>query len=193
MAAYEGLLDEPCDTEISKTLRKEFMVQVSNDAEISRVPWQVGKPGEFGDDIEPLDEAFVHEILTGEKAPEFDLMDLTASPSTTDRTVKARGMTQFSSVVNQNFIMEVDSAMSADDVCKIMKIPVSAMSAFSTAINPEFHFEQDLGRNFKEVVISLLLDRKAREKQEPIRALFGLEKRMTQKCEGILLEAADGI
>ena len=71
--AYQGLLDTHYDEadeidEFTKTQRKDFMKQVIGDAEKSRVPWQVGKEGELGCDIGPLNEAFLHEIITGEKA-----------------------------------------------------------------------------------------------------------------------------
>lgn len=45
---------------------KKLFDKVIGDAERERVPWQVGRKGEFGPDIERLDEKFVHEIMTGE-------------------------------------------------------------------------------------------------------------------------------
>jgi hypothetical protein len=175
--AYQGLLDTHCDEgvemeDFAKTQRKGFMHQVISDAEKSRVPWQVGKEGEFGDDIEPLDEAFVHEIMTGEKGPVFNVVKQVASG--THVVVKPVRMMQFSSLVNADFITKMENVITSQDVCKIMNVPVSAMRAFASALNPEFELEKHLGLNFKNVVIALLSDRKEREKQWPVRRLFGM-------------------
>ena len=178
--AYQGLLDTHCDEgaemeDFAKTQRRDFMHQVISDAEKSRVPWQVGKEGEFGDDIEPLDEAFVHEIMTGEKAPVSNVVKQVASG--THVAVKPVGMMQFSSLVNADFITKMENVITSQDVCKIMNLPVSTMRAFASALNPEFELEKHLGLNFRNVVIALLSDRKEREKQWPIRRLFGMVER----------------
>ncbi|PMD54408.1 uncharacterized protein K444DRAFT_646257 [Hyaloscypha bicolor E] len=181
--AYQGLLDTHCDEgvemeDFAKTQRKDLMHQVISDAEKSRVPWQVGKEGEFGDDIEPVDEAFVHEIMTGEKAPVFKVVKQVVSG--THVAVKPVGMMQFSSLVNGDFITKMENVITSQDVCKIMNVPVSAMRAFATALNPEFEIEKHLGLNFKNVVIALLSDRKEREKQWPVRRLFGMVERESE-------------
>ncbi|KAF8854905.1 hypothetical protein BDZ45DRAFT_656052 [Acephala macrosclerotiorum] len=182
--AYQGLLDTHCNEgdemdSFTKTQRKDFMQQVISDAEKSRVPWQVGKEGEFGDDIEPLDEAFLHEIMTGEKASVLTLSK--QSNSITQVTVQPEGMTQFSSLVNPEFITQMEKVLTPQDVCNIMKIPLSAMRVFAAALNPAFEPEKDLAMNFKKVVISLLMDRKEREKRMPIRTLFGMDKKALEQ------------
>jgi hypothetical protein len=193
--AYQGLLDTHCEAgmdmdDFTKTQRKDFIHQVISDAEKSRVPWQVGKEGEFGDDIEPLDEAFVHEIMTGEKAP---MPDVTKQESSgTQVAVQPVGMMQFSSGVKADFITKIDNVTTSKDVCKIMNIPVSAMEVFSSALNPQFEWEQHLGINFKNVVIALLSDRKERDKQRPVRRLFGLGENELERVAGALVEIGLG-
>ncbi|KAK0116246.1 hypothetical protein ONS95_013271 [Cadophora gregata] len=179
--AYQGLLDTHCDEmdgmdEASKTIRKGFMQQVISDAEKQRVPWQVGKRGEFGDEIEPLDEGFVTEILTGEKRPALELDPDSASVSATQEVVaQPLGMKQFSEVVSVDFITKMDNLVTPEDVCKMLNIPVSTLRVFASTLNPEFNWEQDLSRNFNAAVIGLLSDRKERQKQQPIRTLFGMD------------------
>lgn len=61
--AYQGLLDSHPEEgveqdETTKSQRRGFVKQVLSDAENSRVPWHVVlTKGDFGDEIEPLDEA----------------------------------------------------------------------------------------------------------------------------------------
>jgi hypothetical protein len=161
-----------------------------SDAEKSRVPWQVGKEGEFGDDIEPLDEAFLHEIMTGEKAAVMELSK--RSESGAQITVKPLDMRQFSLLMNPEFIQEVEKVITPAEVCKIMNVPVSTMRVFSTALNPAFKWEENLGKNFKDVVISLLKNRKERENQRPIRKLFGMDMDVKVSEKGAVLEIEVG-
>ncbi|KUJ08263.1 uncharacterized protein LY89DRAFT_339205 [Mollisia scopiformis] len=182
--AYRGLLD--CNTgddvdEATKTQRKDFMKQVISDAEKSRVPWQVGKEGEFGDDTEPLDEAFLHEIMTGEKAPVTALQ-----PTFESMTVQQpQGMAQFAALVNADFITKMDNAITPQDVCKIMNVPMSAMRVFAESLNPAFDWDKDLEVNFKNIVVALLTDRKEREKQKPIRKLFNMDQEVLMLDKGV--------
>lgn len=86
--AYQGLFDTHYEEgdkidDFTKTQRKDFIQMSISDSEKSRVSWQVGKEGEFGDDIEPLDEAFLHEIMTGEKAAVMELSKKSESGYTT--------------------------------------------------------------------------------------------------------------
>ncbi|KAL2068167.1 hypothetical protein VTL71DRAFT_16265 [Oculimacula yallundae] len=190
--AYRGLVDthsagdEEMD-ESTKTARKGFMKQVISDWEKSRVPWQVGKSGEFGDEIEPVDEGFIAEILTGEKRPAIEL----EAQITSDNQLVAQplGMKQFSNVMSYEFISKMENLVTADDVCKIMNIPVSTLRVLASALNPEFDWEQDIGKNFKTAVIGLLVDRKERQKQQPIRTLFGMDKSILE----VVLEAENQI
>jgi len=177
MKAYQGLLDTHRDydyemDDLTKMQRKDFIKQVIGDAEISRVPWQVGKNGEFGDDIEPLDEAFLREIMTGKKAPADILAPIVNAASETQVVLQPEGIRQFSSSVKSDFITKMENVVTPQDVCNILNVPVSAMRVFASALNPAFDWENKLGMNFRSVVIALLTDRKEREKQRPIRMLF---------------------
>ncbi|PVH78664.1 hypothetical protein DL98DRAFT_573077 [Cadophora sp. DSE1049] len=179
--AYQGLLDTHCDDideldEATMTIRKDFMQQVISDAEKQRVPWQVGKRGEFGDETEPLDEGFVTEILTGEKRPALELDSDPATTAESQAVAQAVGMKQFSELMSADFITKMDNLVTPEDVCKMMNIPISTLRVFASTLNRDFNWEQDLGKNFKTAVIGLLLDRKERQKQQPIRTLFGMDK-----------------
>jgi hypothetical protein len=159
------------------------MQMAISDAEKSRVPWQVGKEGEFGDDIEPLDEAFLHAAV----------MELSKmSESGAQVTVKPLDIRQFSHLMNPEFIQEVEKVIAPVDVCRIMNVPVSTMRVFSTALSPAFKWEENLGKNFKDVVISLLKNRKEREKQRPIRKLFGMDMDVKVSEKGAVLELEVG-
>jgi hypothetical protein len=188
--AYQGLLDTHYEEgdeieDFSKTQRKDFMQMAISDAEKSRVPWQVGKEGEFRDDIEPLDEAFLHEIMTGEKAAVMELSKKSESGSQV--TVKPLGMRQFSHLMNPEFVQDVEK-VTPMDVCKIMNLDISAMLVFSSALNPAFKLEENLGKNFQDVVISLLKNRKEREKQQPTRKLFDMDMDVKVSEKGAVLE-----
>ncbi|KAH7393397.1 hypothetical protein BKA64DRAFT_755541 [Cadophora sp. MPI-SDFR-AT-0126] len=179
--AYHGLLDTHRDNmdgmdEGTKAIRKDYMQQVISDAEKQRVPWQVGKKGEFGDEIEPLDEGFVTEILTGEKQAALELDANPVDASSFQAVAQPVGFKQFSELMSADFITKMDNLIIPDDVCKMMNIPVSTLRVFASTLNPDFNWEQDLGKNFKTAVIGLLLDRKDRQKQQPIRTLFGMDK-----------------
>ncbi|KAG4440239.1 hypothetical protein IFR05_004258 [Cadophora sp. M221] len=178
--AYRGLLDTYSNDdqemeESAKTIRKGFMKQVISDAEKARVPWQVGKRGEFGDEIEPLDEGFVTEIMTGEKRPALELEVQT--PFGSQAVAQPIGMKQFSDLMSAAFITRMENLVNPEDVCKMLNIPASTLRVFASTLNPEFNLEQDLAENFKSAVTGLLLDRKERQKQQPIRTLFGMDKK----------------
>jgi hypothetical protein len=191
--AYQGLLDTHYEEgdeieDFSKTQRKDFIQMAISDAEKSRVPWQVGKEGEFGDDIEPLDEAFLHEIMMGEKAAVMELSKKSESGSQVK--VKPLGMRQFSHLMNPEFIQDMEKVITPIGVCKIMNVDISAMDIFSSALNPAFKLEENLVNNFKDVVISLLKNRKERENQRPTRKLFGMDMgvKVSEKREVLEIE-----
>lgn len=186
LQAYRDLLDaefgEQIDEE-TKTKNLGLTRKVIGDAEKKRVPWQVGKKGEFGDDIEPLDEGFLHEILTGEKlesvvAIESEGQGETATTATTAAIEKKMEdeFENFSSSLQTSFIGTMQKNLSAEDVCGIMKVPVSAMRVFIRALNREFVWE-DLAQNFKEVILGLLKNRSGRAESRPVRSLLRLESR----------------
>jgi hypothetical protein len=143
----------------TRTQCNDFMHQTISDPAKSRVPWQMSKSGEFGDDVEPLDEGFIHQMMTGEKAPVFALSKKNA-PGTQVQII------QFSSLAKADLLVKMQTASTLEDVCETMNIPVSAMLAFSSALNPNFDCKKDLTTNFKNAVISLLTNRTERERND---------------------------
>jgi hypothetical protein len=146
--------------------------------------------------IEPLSEAFIQEILTGEKpktptavdsneekGSDMNLTDTTGDETSTAinlyETVrpevasiggKVDEFAQFDSSVQPGFITIMQKNLSTKDVCRIMDVPVSSMRIFATALNPDFLWE-DLGKTFKETVLGLLHNRSNR-----------MESRSFQNC-----------
>jgi len=180
MKAYRDLLDADFGDNISeatKTKNLELSRQVLGDAEIWRVPWQVGKKGQFGDTIEPLDEAFLHEILTGEKLESSTAIDsieeLEAETNDIVETKAEDEFAQFESSIQSSFIATMQKNLSAEDVCRIVNVPTTAMRVFIKALNPEFVWE-DLGGNFKRTILGLLKDRSNRAESRPIKKMFEL-------------------
>lgn len=161
---------------------------VFGDAEIKRVPWQVGKEGQFGDNIEPLDEVFLNEILTGEKLELLEpavaiepAQSVDASETAVIVPVKVEDFAEFESVVKVAFINAMQKDVTAEEACKMLKVPVSAMKAFVRALNVDFEWE-DLGANFKTVIFDLLKNRSNRVESRPVRRLLGLDatKQLTE-------------
>lgn len=150
--------------------------QVHGDAEIKRVPWQVGKKDQFGGNIEPLDEVFLQEILTGKKlepAPPATLDDIPGEQETAMTETKY-GFAEFESSLQAEFIKTMQKHLSAEQVCDIMNVPVSAMRVFVKALNPELAWE-DLAVNFKRVILELVKDRSNRAESRPVRRLLQIE------------------
>jgi hypothetical protein len=189
---YKHLLDADLGDDVdqnTKNKNHELTRQVLGDAETWRLPWQVGREGQFGDNIEPLDEALVHEILTGETPESFATInsdDNSDDRSATVTTIAAEQeaeneFAQFQSSLQPKFISTMQKDLSAEDVCGVLKVPVTAMRAFITALNPEFVWE-DLGQNFKVVILGLLKYRSNRSESRPIKKLLALasEKKKLQ-------------
>jgi hypothetical protein len=128
--------------------------------------------------------------MTGEKALNLALNKQSAC--VTEVAVQPEGMKQFSDLVNPDFITKMENVVTPQDVCKIMNVPISAMRVFASTLNPAFDLERDLGGNFKDVVIALLSERKEREKQRPIRKLFGMGVGEEVSEEGAVLEIEIG-
>ncbi|KAH8649256.1 hypothetical protein BX600DRAFT_111958 [Xylariales sp. PMI_506] len=171
-------------SEETKSKNLELTRRALGDAERWRRPWQVGKSGEFGNNIEPLDEAFLHEILTGEKLESTAIAASGPEPIATAATTavieqKASDFAQFISSLQASFISTMEKKLSAEDVCRIVKIPVSAMRVFIKALNPDFIWE-DLGDNFKLVILGLLKDRSNRVESRPVKKLLDLTGERTQ-------------
>jgi hypothetical protein len=171
--------------EATNTKNLELCRQALGDAETCRAPWQVGKKCQFGDDIEPLDEVFLHEILTGEK-PESPITidpveELEAKTTAIGETTTEDQFAQFESSVQSSFITTMQKNLSGEDVCRIVNVPPTAMRGFIKALNPEFVWE-DLGQNLKRTILGLLKDRSNRAESRPIKKLLelGSEKKNLQ-------------
>jgi hypothetical protein len=185
LKVYKKLLDADLRDDVDEETRAVnhgLTRQALSDAEKSRVPWQVGKEGQFGDKIEPLDEEFLHEMLTGDKPQSATAVQPDETPVAKDAVeVEQAGdaasqISAFASSLKPAFVTAMQRTLSAEDVCKIVNVPVAAMRAFINALNPEFVWE-DLGENFRFVVLGLLRDRSGRAESRPVRKLFDLERR----------------
>lgn len=157
----------------------ELTRQVLSDAERVRIPWQVGKEGQFGDRIEPLSEDLLHEILTGEKADTPTIISAGEAVGQTPASTEVQALpedefSQFNSCVQPRFITTMQRDLSAEDVCGILSVPGSAMRVFAKALNPDFVWE-DLGDNFKAAVLDSLTNRSNRLERCPVKILLNLD------------------
>lgn len=176
---YKDLLEADFGDDVdqqTKTKNLELTRQVLGDAETKRCPWQVGKEGQFGDKIEPLNEGFLQEILTGDTEP-FEVIE-PVEETATATTIVAEQVTvddflHFESSIQPSFITTMQKDLSAEDVCRILKVSPSAMRVFITALNLEFVWE-DLGQSFKVVILGLLKERSNRVESRPTRKLLGV-------------------
>lgn len=187
MKLYKALLAADFDDIDQNTQSKnlELTRQVLGDAENNRVPWQVGKKGQFEGSIEPLDEVFLHEILTGKKlepAPPATLDVITGEDKTAMIETEDE-FAEFESSLRPEFIKTMQKNLSADEVCDIMNVPVSAMRVFVKALNPDLLWE-DLGVNFKRVILELVKNRSNRAESQPVRRLLQIEVGKNLQIEG---------
>lgn len=178
----------------TRTKNLELTRQVMGDAEKWRVPWQVGKLGQFGDNIEPIDETLLAEILTGEKPEGAVATAVDNTPTEVTTTIAQLALehdfAKFESSVQASFITAMQTNLTEEDVCNIMKVPVSTMRVFIKALNPELVWD-NLGKNFKGVVVGLLENRSNRAESRPIRKLLELDaKKQLLQIEG---EAKQGV
>jgi hypothetical protein len=189
--AYDDLLTTDFGHDIDATTKSKHLDlcnKIFADAEMSRVPWQVGKNGEFSESIEPLDEAFLHEMLTGEtKKAEPPTALIDSGPSLTGTKPKPEeDFEHFKPLLRSSFITTMQKNLSAEDVCRIMNVSASAMRVFANALNPDFVWE-DLGENFRGVILGLLQNRSNREGSCPAARLLELgDYKKTLKIEGVL-------
>ena len=176
VAAYKALLEEDGADEEAAKRRDKLAMQVISDAEKERVPWQVGKKGQFGD-IEPLDEAFVQEMLTGQEVELSVQQGETAETELTAADVEVGGnpFEEFKSHVSQKFIRTMQKDLSAEHVCGILGVPASTMRTFVKALSPEFVWE-NLGGRFKAVLLGLLRERSGRAGSRPTDKLLGIRR-----------------
>jgi hypothetical protein len=185
MKAYQDLLDADFGDNVdqdTQTKNHELTRKVLGDAEKNRVPWQVGKEGQFGDNIELLNEVFLVEILTGKTPESLATTDsdeeLSTGKATLVNSKTEDEFAQFESSLQSRFISTMQKNLSAEDVCGILKIPVSVMRVFIEALNPELVWE-DLGENFKEAILGLLKQRSNRAESRPVKRLLKLESGKT--------------
>ncbi|KAH3334322.1 hypothetical protein KXW81_005044 [Aspergillus fumigatus] len=187
MKLYKALLAADFDSLDQNTQAKNLQLTryVFSDAETKCVLWQVGKKGQFGDSIEPLDEVFLHEIMTGEKselAPpatvnEFSGEEKKAMIEMEDEFAK------FESSLRAEIIETMRKDLSAEEVCDIINVPVSTMRVFVRALNPEFIWE-DLAVNFKGIILELVKDRSNRAESWPVRRLLWIKVGKNLQIEG---------
>ncbi|KAF5576137.1 hypothetical protein FPCIR_12766 [Fusarium pseudocircinatum] len=149
---YRELIDadvsEDADQEV-KNRTKKIVGRIMDDAEKRRIPWQVGNDA-AKNNIEPLDEQFLQQVLTGTR-PEAESKAVVevAKPE----VVEEESFATYKSSLTPAFVSTMERALSAEDVCAITKIPESAMRVFIKALNPDFEWD-DLALQFKIVVLS---------------------------------------
>ncbi|KAJ5382182.1 hypothetical protein N7517_000093 [Penicillium concentricum] len=181
---YKALLNADFGDDIdedTKTNNLKLSKNVFGDAEKERIPWQVGKKGEFGDEIEPLDKVLLDEILFGPKSgsvPVVEVAKRLGNETTAMIETKADEFTQFESAMESSFISEMRKNISAENVCRILDIPATTMRVFSKALNPQFVWD-DLGKNFKVTILGLLENRSNRAESRPAKKLLELKRENT--------------
>ncbi|OAR01853.1 hypothetical protein LLEC1_04648 [Akanthomyces lecanii] len=149
--------------------------QVFGDAEMSRIPWQVGASCEFGADIEPLDEAFVEEMLTGE-VPASNAVGTKISETLELTLVEGMdegALGKYKSSLTPAFVQSMERQMTPEDACTLMHVPVETMQVFAKALNADFAWD-DFGCRFRVVIMGLLANRSDRIGSRPVRRLFNL-------------------
>lgn len=177
LAAELGNSEEVSEATYAKNL--EYTRKVLGDAEKGRVPWQVGKEGQYGPKIEPLDESFVKEVLTGEvdtaEAEDVKMEDSTTALAKKEESEKnvEEEILEFKGTLQASFVKSIQRALTAEDVCEMIKVPEQTMRVFVRALNPEFEWDK-MGQNFKIVVLALLKDRSGRAESRPVRKLLDL-------------------
>ncbi|CAG1991636.1 unnamed protein product [Fusarium graminearum] len=151
--------DQATKNKTNKTVHR-----VLGDAEKMRVPWQVGTDAARNGGIEPLDEAFLELVLTG-NGPDTEKEDNSQAVIAPAPVTKGE-FSQFEGSVVPAFISTMEKDLSAEDVCDILKVPVSSMRVFIKVLNPDFSWD-DLGHQFKMVVLGLLENRTKRVESRP--------------------------
>lgn len=180
--AYQELLSADLRDDVdqeTKNKNTRLIKRITGDAEINRIPWQIGKEGGLGTDIEPLDEALLHELLTGEKLEMHALVQPSDEPRSATESIvmpvrkPEDDFDPFKSSLSAKFVTEMQQDLTAEDVCGIINVSIPAMRLFVEALNPDFIWE-DLGKNFRRVVLGLLQERSGREESRPARKLLNL-------------------
>ena len=185
---YQSLRQADFTTEDQTEKVKNFALtrQVLGDAETRRTPWQVGKPGQYSDEIEPLNEGFLHELLTGEEAGAIEAGQDTITGGTSDAVVSVvkekDPFEEYESSLSPSFIQDLQKDLTAAQVCQIMKVPETAMRVFAHALSPDFEFSQ-LNTTFKLVILGLLRNRSNRLESEPVKKLFEITRKEPRMLE----------
>ncbi|KAF5699627.1 hypothetical protein FMUND_14691 [Fusarium mundagurra] len=162
---YRDLIDADVSDDANqetKNRTKKIVGRIIDDAEKRRIPWQVSNDA-AKDNVEPLDEQFFDEVLTG-KCPEAEIKAVVEVVK--EELVEEGGFAAFKTTMAPKFIFTMEKALSAEDVCKMTKVPGSSMRVFIRALNPEFEWD-DLGQQFKIVILSSLRDRSERMESRP--------------------------
>ncbi|KAF5608271.1 uncharacterized protein FSUBG_4807 [Fusarium subglutinans] len=169
---YRELIDadvsEDAEQEVKNRTRK-IVGRIMDDAEKRRIPWQVGSDA-AKNNIEPLDEQFLEQVLTGTR-PEAETKALVEV--TKEEVVEEESFSTYKSSLAPAFVSTMEKALSAEDVCAITKIPESSMRVFIKALNPEFEWD-DLAQQFKIVILSLLRERSGRVESRPAARMLRL-------------------
>ncbi|KAF5618652.1 hypothetical protein F52700_12172 [Fusarium sp. NRRL 52700] len=169
---YRQLIDadvsEDADQEVKNRTRK-IVGRIMDDAEKRRIPWQVGNDA-AKNNIEPLDEQFLEQVLTGTR-PEAETKAVVEVAK--EEIVEEESFSTYKSSLTPAFVSTMKRALSAKDVCAITKIPESAMRVFIKALNPEFEWD-DLAQQFKIVILSLLRERSGRIESRPAARMLRL-------------------
>ncbi|EXA30939.1 hypothetical protein FOVG_17716 [Fusarium oxysporum f. sp. pisi HDV247] len=139
------------------------------DIQKRRIPWQVGNDT-AKNNIETLYEQFLEEVLTG-KHPKAETQAVVEVVK--EELVEEGGFAAFKTSLAPKFISTIEKTLSAEDVCKMTKVPGSSMRVFIKALNPEFEWN-DLGLQFKTVILSLLRDRSGRMESRPAARMLRL-------------------
>ncbi|KAI1029459.1 hypothetical protein LB504_010746 [Fusarium proliferatum] len=169
---YRELLDadvsEDADQDVKNRTRK-IVGRIMDDAEKRRIPWQVGNDA-AKNNIEPLDEQFLEQVLTGARS---EAETEAVVQVVKEEIVEEESFSTYKSSLAPAFVSTMEKALSAEDVCTITKIPESAMRVFIKALNPEFEWD-DLTQQFKIVILSLLRERSGRVESRPAARMLRL-------------------
>ncbi|KAJ5346619.1 hypothetical protein N7541_009101 [Penicillium brevicompactum] len=178
MTLYKRLLSADFETsdEVVKGANLRLSRQVFGDAEIHRVPWQVGEKPQNSQNLELLDEKFIEYLLTGSGPESYSVIasvDPECRMTTMIETKCKDEFAQFESLMRPSFIATMQKDMLSVDVCHSIAIPEAAMRAFIKTLNPRFLWE-DLGQSFQRMVLGLLKGRSSRTVYHPTRELLNL-------------------
>ncbi|RGP69383.1 hypothetical protein FLONG3_7779 [Fusarium longipes] len=172
---YQDLINANVSDDADQTTKnktKKIVQRILDDAEKKRVPWKVGKDA-AKNGIEPLDEDFLELVLTGKK-PKTVENQVPSQELVVKDVVEEGGFAEFKNSVLPKFISTMEKNLSAEDACQILGVPISSMRVFIKALNPAFEWD-DLGRQFKVVILGLLRERSNRFESRPALRMLRME------------------